>query len=263
MFRERFITAVILMPIILLGICYGNIWVLSAVVLLLMLGLGFEWMSLIPIQHVTNKCLFMIALLVALLPSLYGLEIYLQLNWILWGFILVALLTYPASQPYWGHPVIVSGLGLFSLPLFLSSLNGLLLQEQGRLMLIYLLFLVWAVDIGAYLIGKKWGRHKLIPAVSPGKSWEGALGGLGVALLVAWAGYVYVQPVNGLKWFLSALWIVVISMLGDLIISMLKRRCQLKDTGQLLPGHGGLLDRLDSLIAALPFFYCIYLSQFQ
>lgn len=263
MFRERLITAVLLIPIVLLGICYGNIWVLSAVVLLLMVGLGFEWMSLIPIKHVTQQCFFMVLLLAALLPSLYGLELYLQLNWVLWALILIALLTYPASQSYWGHPAIVAGICLFSLPLFLSSLNGLLLQEQGRLMLIYLLFLVWAVDIGAYLIGKQWGRHKLIPFVSPGKSWEGAVGGLGVALLVAWGGFAYVQPTHGMKWFLSALLIVLISMLGDLFISMLKRRCQLKDTGQLLPGHGGLLDRLDSLIAALPFFYCIYPPQFQ
>lgn len=263
MFRERFITAVILIPLVLLAICYGNIWALSAVMLALMVGLGYEWMFLIPLKHITHQCLFMILLLLALLPSLFALSVYLQLNCVIWGLIFVALLTYPASQSYWGYRSVVTLLCVFSLPLFLSSLHALLLEDDGRVMLIYLLCLVWSVDIGAYLVGKQWGRHKLIPRVSPGKSWEGALGGCLAALLVAWGGYYYAQPAQVILWFVSALLIVLISMLGDLFISMLKRRCQLKDTGRLLPGHGGLLDRLDSLIAALPFFYYLYPSQFQ
>lgn len=263
MFRERLITAAVLIPIVLLAICFGNIWVLSAAVLILMLGLGYEWMSLIPLKPITQQCFFMLCLLAALIPSLFALDIYLKLNWFFWAVILIALITYPASQVYWGHRVVVALMCLFSLPLFLSSLNGLLLQSQGREMLIYLLFLVWAVDIGAYLVGKQWGQHKLIPAVSPGKSYEGALGGVVAGLLIAWGGYAYIQPAEGTKWFLSAVLIIAVSMVGDLVISMLKRRSHLKDTGQLLPGHGGLLDRLDSLIAALPFFYCIYPLQFQ
>lgn len=263
MFKERLITAVILIPIVLMTILYGNIWVLSAVMLMFMLGLGYEWMFLIPLKNVMSQCLFVTLLLLALLPSLWLLNQYLFLNCLLWGLIFIALLTYPASQSRWGFPLVVAVLGLFCLPLFLSSLHALLLKEGGRAMLLYLLFLVWSVDIGAYLVGKKWGKHKLIPSVSPGKSWEGALGGLISALFVAWLGYRYVQPIQTCLWFVSALLIVLVSMLGDLFISMLKRRCQLKDTGQLLPGHGGLLDRLDSLVAALPFFYAIYPSQFQ
>lgn len=116
-------------------------------------------------------------------------------------------------------------------------------------------FLIWASDIGAYLAGKQWGKHKLIPKVSPGKSWEGVTGGVILAMIVATLGYYYFIPYSIYIWFGLALSTVVISIFGDLFISILKRRCQLKDTGNIIPGHGGILDRLDSLIAALPWFY--------
>ncbi|MDP3561685.1 MAG: phosphatidate cytidylyltransferase [Legionellaceae bacterium] len=255
MFKERLLTALMLIPLVLLAIYFGNIWVLSAVILILMLGLGWEWVSLIPIKQLTHKCLFMLLLLVSLIPSLYRLSDYLLINFAVWALILVAVLTYPATQRYWGNRIIVGIACLFILPTFLSSLEGLLQHRNGRALLIYLLFLVWATDIGAYLVGKQWGKHKLIPLVSPGKSWEGALSGMVMAMLVALGGYAYFQPPHAQSWFLTAVFIILVSMLGDLFISMLKRRCHLKDTGNLLPGHGGVLDRLDSLVAALPFFY--------
>lgn len=239
MFKERFLTAVLLIPLVLLIICYGNVWVLSGVTLLLMLALGFEWIVLIPLKQVTHQCLFILALLLALLPSLFALDVYLKVNVIVWSLIVLALLTYPASLRYWGYRVVVGGLCLFILPLFLSSLNALLSQQNGRLMLIYLLFLVWSVDIGAYLVGKQWGKHKLIPAVSPGKSWEGALGGFLMALLIAVGGYYYVRPSQPITWFLSALGIVLISMVGDLFVSLLKRRCQVKIRGGYYRGMVG------------------------
>ena len=95
----------------------------------------------------------------------------------------------------------------------------------------------------------------MIPHVSPGKTIEGATGGFAMAMLVSLVGYVYFKPAHALIWFVVAVCTILISMLGDLFISMLKRRCHLKDTGQLIPGHGGVLDRLDSLLAATPLFY--------
>lgn len=255
MFRERLLTAMILVPLVLLGIFYGNLLVLSSVVLALMLILGWEWLSLIIISDMTYKLLFMIVMLIGLIPSIYWLDGYIWCSFIVWGLILISVITFPKSQRYWGNRLTVGVVCLFILPTFLSSLNALLQQQDGREKFVYLLFLVWATDIGAYFAGKKCGRHKLIPFVSPGKTLEGALGGFLMAMLVAVGGIFYFQPNKISCWLLVAALIILISMLGDLFISMLKRRCNVKDTGQLLPGHGGLLDRLDSLIAALPFFY--------
>ena len=114
---------------------------------------------------------------------------------------------------------------------------------------------MWAADIGAYLVGKRWGHNKLIPKVSPGKTIEGSAGGVILALFVAVIGYFVFRPDSIVLWFLTALLTTLISILGDLLISLLKRRSHLKDSGHILPGHGGMLDRLDSSIAALPLFY--------
>ncbi len=255
MFKQRLLTTLILAPLVLLGIIYGNIWMLSAVVLLLMLLMGWEWLSLIPVKDILHQCLFMLGLLICLIPSLYWLDWYLWFGWLVWICIFIAIVTYPKSQRYWGHPGVVGGLCIVVLTTFLSSLYALIQVEHGRERLIYLLFLVWAADIGAYLFGKRWGRHRLIPAVSPGKTLEGLAGGFVLVLLVACGGYLYFDVQQPLVWFIAAVFILFISIIGDLFISLLKRRCHLKDTGHLLPGHGGILDRLDSLIAALPFFY--------
>jgi phosphatidate cytidylyltransferase len=130
-----------------------------------------------------------------------------------------------------------------------SSLNG-------PVWTLYALLVVWGADTGAYLVGVRYGRHKLAPRISPGKSWEGFWGGLGLTFLlsaVAW-------PALGLKagaWpslALLTLLAALASVLGDLFESLLKRHACIKDSSDLIPGHGGVLDRLDSLLAALPVF---------
>ena len=135
---------------------------------------------------------------------------------------------------------------------------ALYLMPQGKVLIVYVLLLVWSTDIGAYFAGKLYGKHKLIASVSPGKTIEGSLGGLVLAMLVSWLGYAYLAPDKMPEWFLMSFVTVLMAMLGDLSISMLKRRCAVKDTGAIFPGHGGALDRLDSLIAALPVFFVLY-----
>jgi phosphatidate cytidylyltransferase len=255
MFKQRLLTTLILVPLVLLGIYYANTWMLSAVVLLLFLSLGWEWLSLIAIKNLTYKIFFMILMLGSFVFSLHWLDICLLANFAVWGLIVLAVLTFPYSERYWGNKYVVGGLCLFVLPTFLSALYAILLTKYAEDPLVYLFLLVWAADIGAYLVGKKWGKHKLIPKVSPGKTIEGTLGGFLLSMLIAVLGYFYFQPPSIWPWFALAIFISFMSIFGDLFISMLKRRCKLKDTGQLLPGHGGVLDRLDSLIAALPFFY--------
>jgi CDP-diglyceride synthetase len=216
---------------------------------------GWEWTSLIPLSRSMNKGLFILLLLSFTLVNGYCFPIWLGVGLVLWLGIVGAILTYPRSQTVWGNPGIVGGMGLCLVPLFANSLAEIYHHAQGKNYIVYLLCLVWAADIGAYMFGKSIGHRKLIPAVSPGKTIEGALGGLILTLFVAVGGYFYFKPESVVIWFLLAIGINVISMFGDLSISMLKRRTKLKDTGFILPGHGGILDRLDSLIAAAPVFY--------
>lgn len=123
--------------------------------------------------------------------------------------------------------------------------------QRGIRWLLYTLFLVWTADTGAYFAGRHLGRHKLAPQVSPGKTWEGAAGGLAlVAVLAAVAAQPLGQP--RFSFILLSLCVGVFSIVGDLSESMFKRYAGLKDSGRLIPGHGGLLDRIDSVTAAAP-----------
>lgn len=255
MFKQRLLTTLILVPLVLMAIFYANVLVLGGLVLLLIAMLGWEWLQLIPINNRIHQGIFIALLLLLVWPAVHWLHDWLIVDLVAWGLILIAVLTYPASQAVWGRRVIVGALCLLLLPLVASAISALYQQAQGKALIVYLLCLIWATDIGAYLAGKQWGKHKLIPKVSPGKTVEGSLGGFALAILVAGIAAVYFKPAHLSSWFVVAALTAFISMLGDLFISMLKRRCQVKDTGSIFPGHGGVLDRLDSLIAALPLFY--------
>jgi phosphatidate cytidylyltransferase len=131
-----------------------------------------------------------------------------------------------------------------------SSAHG---SVHGPQIVLWLVFLVIAADIGAFFVGRRFGKRKLAPQVSPGKTWEGAVGGLCTVALVAWGGAVYFGlPVTPSVGFGCA--VGIFSVVGDLTESMFKRSAGLKDSGVLLPGHGGLLDRIDSVTAAAPLY---------
>ena len=191
------------------------------------------------------------------------------LCWWLLAFLLVV--SYPTSIKYWQKPALLQLIFAFlTLIPFLLALLGLRLYNynqnsyEGLLLLLYVLLLVWSTDTGAYFFGKAFGKHKLAPKVSPGKTWEGAIGGIISALIV---GMVFVQlsPADFvLRGFSLPLLLAIsfgtitISILGDLTESMFKRYAGIKDSSQLIPGHGGILDRIDSLTAALPFFCAMF-----
>ena len=255
MFKQRLLTSLVLVPLVLLAIYYANIWLLGSVVLLLVAAGGWEWSYLIPIHRLWNKIIFILALLLMVCLSVHWLNYWLVSGLVIWGLILLAVLTFPTSQSFWGYRILVGGACLFLLPLFVSTIAALYQHKQGKDLIVYLLCLVWAADIGAYLAGNWCGHTKLIPQVSPGKTVEGALGGFLLTMLVALIGFFYFSPQFVARWYAVSSCTALISMLGDLFISMLKRRSKLKDTGHVFPGHGGVLDRLDSLIAATPLFY--------
>lgn len=135
-------------------------------------------------------------------------------------------------------------------PLFIALL---FLYELSPMLLLLALIIVWAADSGAYFAGKQFGRVKLAPSISPGKTWEGVLGGLLVVVILAlgWAHYSGMDSAVLLPFCLA---VGAISIVGDLTVSMFKRTAGLKDSGNLFPGHGGVLDRVDSVAAATPLF---------
>ncbi|MDP2751377.1 MAG: phosphatidate cytidylyltransferase [Rhodocyclaceae bacterium] len=132
--------------------------------------------------------------------------------------------------------------GIVIVPMFYAMT---VFHERSPWLLLSFLALVWVADIAAYFVGRAWGRHKLAPTISPGKTWEGAAGAV-VGVLI-YAAFTNLALHAGLLILLTGM-----SILGDLFESMMKRQAGVKDSGTLLPGHGGVLDRLDSLTAALP-----------
>ena len=136
---------------------------------------------------------------------------------------------------------------------------GLAMAALGREQVLMLLGLVWIADTAAYFAGRAFGRHKLAPVISPGKTWEGVAGAVGATIIYAiiWAQFDpgLAARVHGAAWvpyLAAAALLCVVSIIGDLIKSAAKRRAGVKDSGKLLPGHGGILDRIDSATAALP-----------
>ncbi len=129
-------------------------------------------------------------------------------------------------------------------------------QASGEWLVLLLLFIIWAADTGAYFSGRMWGRHKLAPSISPGKTREGLLGGVLLALLVAqllaYPSGLFTVP--SLALLTVTMVTALVSAAGDLFISIHKRTSGVKDSGQIFPGHGGVLDRFDSLLAGAPFF---------
>ncbi len=155
--------------------------------------------------------------------------------------------------PDLSRDLMVNTLGLLYLPLLLGHFVWLRHLDQGEWWVLWLLMVIFAGDTAAFYSGQAWGKKKLYPQVSPGKTWVGAVGGIAACLLVGVWGGRWLFPkadVLGLAWLSLAL--ALVGLLGDLFESMLKRQAQVKDASQLLPGHGGMLDRLDSLLFAAP-----------
>jgi phosphatidate cytidylyltransferase len=175
---------------------------------------------------------------------------------VLWILISFALLAYRYNGNWSLLPrVLMLGVGLDLLWICVHDLVYLHAAYGGELLL-YLFSLVWIADIGAYFSGRRFGKHKLAPAISPGKTWEGVIGGL-LANLVWITGIYQVSSGWGLglaQFLIISLATSLISVVGDLFESILKREAGVKDSGKLLPGHGGVLDRIDSVIAAAPVF---------
>ncbi|MBF0212666.1 MAG: phosphatidate cytidylyltransferase [Magnetococcales bacterium] len=138
----------------------------------------------------------------------------------------------------------------------LMLLDGIRAMHHGGALICLLLFVVWATDTGAYLVGRKWGRSRIAPSISPNKTWAGFWGGTVMGSLLGLVSVLgFGLPFSWIEGLALGLVLSLSGQVGDLVESVLKRECGVKDTGQLIPGHGGLLDRLDSLLFVAPIFY--------
>lgn len=258
---KRLLTALVCIPIALLAVFrLPGGWFLLGVVALLELAvleyikIGEHWApggvlrSLLVLVPVTT---FLLA--GSLLPSdLGGLEsafVWLALLLMTVGSGTLAVLARaPIEQGAASVGLLAFGMPYFALPS--ASLYGL--QVFDPWVLVLLLAIVWLGDSGAYYIGKTWGRHKLAPRVSPNKTWEGAIANIAAGMLAATAwSYWRLGEVDGWILLLAAL-VSMAAQIGDLAESLLKRGAGVKDSGQILPGHGGMLDRMDALLFAAP-----------
>ena len=264
MLKTRILTALILAPIAVIGIFFLpplGFAIFTGVAITL--G-AWEWANMA--GYLSSPARLAYAALVALvlvavfqLPTLNLL--WLGVAW--WILALLMVRSYPGGTSVWGSPPVRAIMGLLVLVPAWVGLNhlrnGTLLfgdMTSGLVAILYVFLVVWVADIGAYFAGRAFGRAKLAPRVSPGKSWAGVWGGLAaVALLAMAAGLVAGAAVaDTLLLLLASVLVAGISVVGDLLESMLKRFRGIKDSSQLLPGHGGIMDRIDSLTAAIPVF---------
>ncbi len=264
MLKQRIITAAWLAPLVLAGLfgLDGGAFALFTA-LIVLLG-TWEWANLAGITRTAQRAQLVVAMAAVMLVMWFvGAATAVWPLWLAalgWLMNLYWVARYPAAGEQWQATTRRLAMGLWVLLPCWVGFN--VLRESGIVWLLFVLLLVWCADIGAYFVGRNWGKRKLAPRVSPGKSWEGVYGGLAataiLAMLFAWwlalglGGSLTLMLVTGV--------VTLTSVLGDLLESMLKRHRNIKDSSQLLPGHGGVLDRVDSLTAAIPLFALFYLE---
>lgn len=264
MLKQRILTAIILIPIVVSAILFLPTPYLAILFALLCIGGAIEWAKLSGMDECAAMAVYPLFIMMAI-GGCYWLK---TQNWELYLlgpvslFWLVMMPVLLARRKPIGKD---SGLNIIFLMIGLILLSSTWLSltllhhhnKMGAGILLFVLVLIWVADSGAYFTGKKFGKNKLAPVVSPGKTREGLYGALAFGLI--WSlGYYWYQPYDGVnlgEFIALCVLVVVVSMVGDLFESLLKRKRDIKDSGHILPGHGGILDRVDSIIAAAPVFY--------
>jgi phosphatidate cytidylyltransferase len=267
MLKQRVMTAVLLLVILIGTVMFLSLPILALLFAIIFLIGAWEWSALAGYQSAKARVSFVL-LIAGLMtasyfycqlqrqPSVENIQPILGVTCLWWSISLLWVKGFPTSAQLWGTKIMRSIIGILVLVPAWLSLIFLFSYTHGEYLLLFLVSVVAAADIGAYFVGRSWGHHKLARKVSPGKTWEGFYGGIFASALIG--GFFWLLA-GGKGMSITALLTIVIftalaAVVGDLVESMLKRHCQLKDSGSLLPGHGGVLDRLDSLTAAAPVF---------
>lgn len=263
MLKTRVITALVLLAALLPVLYFGNFLAFAAIASVFFGAAIWECQRLFKKPLAIPMSAIWVAVFVYYLSHLeqFATPLMLAIVVALWWLRMVPLLKkgLPDLQGYANGMLST----LYGLSVFACFAAIAILFQYSTLFLLSAMALVWIADIGAYFAGKAFGKHKLAPSISPGKSWEGAIGGWLAVLLIA-GGSTQVPELqntfpaqmlarHGWAVLLAVLTLIcVASVIGDLFESMLKRRVGMKDSSQLLPGHGGVLDRIDALIPVLP-----------
>ncbi|MDR5616454.1 phosphatidate cytidylyltransferase [Arsenophonus sp.] len=272
--NARIITAIILIPLVIAALFFLPPNLFGYVIIVICSLAAWEWSQFIgwtvQIKRIISAVLFGICLLGLQLSfqdlsqlTTEPLIIYILSAGLVWWLVAIILVvTFPTSARFWSQSVILKI--LFGVLTILPFYCGMLVLKSvdyhidnfiGAWWVLYVTLLVWSADSGAYFFGHLFGKHKLAAKVSPGKTLEGMLGGMLTAGIIAWlfSLFVPVLLISKNLLFCSVI-VVIISVFGDLTESMFKRQAGIKDSSHLIPGHGGVLDRIDSLTAAIPVF---------
>ncbi len=266
MLKERLITALILVLLALFDIFFASPIVWEMTVLMLSVLAAWEWAALAKVREQSKAVLYaaFVTALTGFSIQAFTLEVFQVLAVAQLVIFVVYVIGYQVKAgelkdlPKWLN-LAVGGLSIILFAYALVSLRDL----YGPSVLLLVLLSIWAIDSGAYFSGRKFGKRKLAVYVSPGKTWEGVVGGVVFTFLFL---LIYMMIFNGsynlsiIETALILSLVAMISVFGDLFESVLKRQAGMKDSGDLLPGHGGVLDRVDSLILALPLLLLLWLT---
>jgi phosphatidate cytidylyltransferase len=266
MLKTRVITAIILLAVFLPVTLFAPVGAFGALIAFVLVFAAWEWARLLKLAGAVPVIYALVAAVALVASTLLGTEYRppqslfeaAAIFWVLAGpFVLVRK---PAlAKGAWRPFLLLAGIVVFA-----ACWHALVAARAiGVSFVLSLMLVVWLADIGAYFAGKAFGRHKLAPAISPGKTWEGAFGGWLAVLIVAAVAiaahafeptlYSALFERLGVVRTLATLTVLVVfSVIGDLFESMLKRQAGVKDSSGLLPGHGGVLDRVDALLPVLP-----------
>ena len=283
MLKQRVITAIIITAAFISALLFLSPYNFSLIMAVVVAYAAWEWSDLSSISNKAIRLLYVLSVVVLLVLSGYVLGLTMPISrpgplnldaskslmaWLApwWAIALLWVQGYPSSAVIWGSCWIRGVLGYLVLVPAWLALVILIHAAQGEWLIFVVVLIVALADIGAYFSGRKFGKHKLASNVSPKKTWEGLLGGVAtnILLVIALGGFLKLDPDQWLMLLGVVMITVLASVLGDLLESMIKRHRGIKDSGNILPGHGGVLDRLDSLTAALPVFTLVFIySNFQ
>lgn len=264
MLKQRVVTAIILVALVLAAIlAFPPLWFRGFVAVFILLG-AWEWSALAGLRSAPARTAFTLLCLVLMFAAPEDNSLLFQLAALWWLGALVLVCLYPQGAAAWHRPLVLLPLGLVVLLPGYAALVQLRGNADHVFLILLLIALIAAADSGAYFAGRAFGKRKLALRVSPNKTWEGFLGGQLAVCAVLWATLlvrgVELNLMQALLVTVGAVLLAAASVVGDLFESMLKRQAGVKDSGALLPGHGGVLDRIDSLTAALPV-YAVLLTQ--
>ena len=256
--KQRFITAFALIATVLVCVLVlPNVWFAVVALLAFVSISGWEWSRLVSLEGFHRGLYVAWLLLVAYLAYRWSDSrwVIMVLGLVWWAFVLVLLAIYEqGTSLYKENKWLLRVSAFFVLvPAWVALIS---LHELHPSLVLYLIALVAMADSGAYFAGKAFGKNKLAPELSPGKTREGMLGGLlGATTLSVFGAWYFALPIHDWVYFiLLSMVVAVMSVAGDLFESLMKREVGQKDSGNILPGHGGILDRVDGLLAALPIF---------